>query len=95
MSEYHLPAETTIGHVHLHVSDLTKAEPFYSGLLSLDVTQRSYPGALFLSVGGYHHHLGANVWAGIGAPAPPPDAVGLLSFGLTLPSEEARQVLQR
>jgi catechol 2,3-dioxygenase len=79
--------------VHLHVSDLSQAEAFYSGLLGLDVTQRNYPGALFLSVGGYHHHLGVNVWAGVGAPPPPSDAVGLLSFGLVLPSEEAWQVL--
>jgi catechol 2,3-dioxygenase len=84
---------TDIGHVHLHVSDLSQAEAFYSGLLGLDVTQRNYPGALFLSVGGYHHHLVVNVWAGVGAPPPPSDAVGLLSFGLVLPSEEAWQVL--
>jgi catechol 2,3-dioxygenase len=86
---------TDIGHVHLHVSDLARAEAFYSGLLGLDVTQRSYPGALFLSAGGYHHHLGVNVWAGVGAPPPPPDAVGLRSFGLVLPSEPAWRVLHR
>jgi catechol 2,3-dioxygenase len=44
---------------------------------------------LFLSAGGYHHHLGVNVWAGVGAPSPPPDAVGLVSFALTLPDREA------
>lgn len=86
---------TDIGHVHLHVSDLAQAEAFYCGLLGLDVTQRSYPGALFFSAGGYHHHLGVNVWAGAGAPPPPSDAVGLLSFGLVLPNEEAWQVLHR
>ena len=80
---------TDIGHVHVHVSDLEQAESFYSDLLGLDVTQRGYPGALFLSAGGYHHHLGINVWAGVGAPPPPPDAVGLLSFALRLPEEEA------
>lgn len=80
---------TDVGHVHLHVSELEQAEAFYSGLLGLDVTQRGYPGALFLSAGGYHHHLGVNVWAGVGAPPPPPDAVGLLSFALQLPEEEA------
>lgn len=86
---------TDIGHVHLHVSDLSQAEAFYSGLLGLEVTQRSYPGALFLSAGGYHHHLGVNVWAGVSAPPPPSDAVGLLSFSLALPNEEAWQVLLR
>jgi catechol 2,3-dioxygenase len=85
---------TDVGHVHLHVSDLGRAEAFYSGLLGLEVTQRSYPGALFLSAGGYHHHLGLNTWAGVGAPAPPPDAVGLRSFALRLPDRETWRALQ-
>lgn len=76
---------TDIGHVHLHVSDLGKAEKFYNGILGMDVTQRSYPGALFLSAGGYHHHIGVNVWAGRGAPPPPDDAVGLISFSVEVP----------
>jgi catechol 2,3-dioxygenase len=86
--------ETDVGHVHLHVSDLAEAEAFYGGLLGLDVTQRGYPGALFLSAGGYHHHLGLNVWAGKGAPPPPPEAVGLLAFSLRIPDEDAWQILR-
>jgi catechol 2,3-dioxygenase len=87
---------TDIGHVHLHVSDLARAEAFYHGLLGLDVTQRGYPGALFLSAGGYHHHLGINTWAGAGAPPPPAEAVRLLSFALQIPDGEAwRAVLAR
>jgi catechol 2,3-dioxygenase len=82
-----------VGHVHLHVSDLARAEAFYSGLLGMDVTQRGYPGALFLSAGGYHHHLGVNTWAGAGAPPPPPDAVGLISFALNLPGAPAWRAL--
>ncbi len=74
---------TVIGHVHLHVSDLAQSEQFYSGLLGLDVVQRSYPGALFLSAGGYHHHLGVNTWAG--RMPPPANAVGLESFTVTIP----------
>jgi catechol 2,3-dioxygenase len=85
--------ETDVGHVHLHVSDLAQAEAFYHGLLGLDVTQRGYPGALFLSAGGYHHHLGLNVWAGVGAPPPPPDAAGLKSFALQLPDQQAWHTL--
>ncbi len=84
---------TDIGHVHLHVSSLEKAEGFYHGVLGLDITQRSYPGALFLSAGGYHHHVGVNTWAGEGAPPPPADAVGLRSFGLHVPDVEAWQAL--
>jgi catechol 2,3-dioxygenase len=85
---------TDVGHVHLHVSNLARAKAFYSGLLGLDVTQHSYPGALFLSAGGYHHHLGVNVWAGVGAPPPPPDAVGLLSFSFQLPDQVAWSALK-
>jgi catechol 2,3-dioxygenase len=84
---------TDIGHVHLHVSDLGRAEAFYHGILGLDVTQRGYPGALFLSAGGYHHHVGLNVWAGQGAPRPPENAVGMLSFALRIPGEAAWRAL--
>lgn len=80
---------TTMGHVHLDVSDLAASERFYAGLLGLDVTARGYPGALFLSAGGYHHHIGLNVWRGEGAPPPPAGALGLRSFELTLPSGTA------
>jgi catechol 2,3-dioxygenase len=80
---------TDIGHVHLQVSDLARAEDFYNDLLGLDVTLRGYPGALFLSAGGYHHHLGLNVWAGVGAPPAPPGAAGLVSFALLLPGRGA------
>ncbi len=81
--------QTDIGHVHLHVADLAETEAFYHGILGLDVTQRNYPGALFFSAGGYHHHLGTNIWAGAGAPPPPPNAVGLQHFAFVLPTDEA------
>jgi catechol 2,3-dioxygenase len=74
-----------LGHVHLQVADLDAAEAFYAGVLGFDVTVRSYPGALFVSAGGYHHHIGLNTWAGEGAPAPPPDALGLRWFELVIP----------
>jgi catechol 2,3-dioxygenase len=91
-----LPAGTDIGHVHLQVSDLARAEAFYGGLLGLNVTQRSYPGALFMSAGGYHHHLGLNTWAGRGAPNPPNDSLGLISFSLDVPDCDAwQQVVER
>jgi catechol 2,3-dioxygenase len=85
---------TDIGHVHLQVSDLRRAEEFYAGLLGFQVTQRGYPGALFLSAGGYHHHLGLNTWASQGAPPPPADAVGLLSFALRLPDSDSWHLLR-
>jgi catechol 2,3-dioxygenase len=84
---------TDIGHVHLHVANLHEAERFYCNLLGLDVMQRSYAGALFVSAGGYHHHIGLNIWAGEGAPPPPPDAVGLRSFSLQIPDAQAWQTV--
>lgn len=79
---------TRIGHVHLRVSDLARAEAFYHGVLGFDVTLREYPGALFLSAGGYHHHVGVNIWAGTGIPPAPPGSVGLRSFIIRLPKRE-------
>ncbi len=85
---------TVIGHIHLHVSDLAQADQFYSGLLGFDVVQRSYPGALFMSAGGYHHHLGTNTWAG--RTPPPANAVGLESFTVTIPDAAAwAQAIER
>jgi catechol 2,3-dioxygenase len=90
------PSRTRIGHVHLQVSDLGEAERFYHGMLGFDVVVRSYPGALFVSAGGYHHHIGLNTWHSAGASPPPPGAVGLRSFEVTLPSTiEMDRVLGR
>lgn len=85
---------TVIGHVHLHVADLSRAEKFYGDALGLDVMQRSYPGALFMAAGGYHHHLGLNTWAG--RMPPPPNAVGLENYTIVIPGEDAwRQAAER
>jgi catechol 2,3-dioxygenase len=80
-----MPAATKIGHVHLQVADIPAAEGFYNGALGLDVMVRSYPGALFLAAGGYHHHLGLNTWQSAGAPPPPEGALGLDRYELVLP----------
>jgi catechol 2,3-dioxygenase len=80
-----MPAGTVVGHVHLQVSDLAAAEGFYAGELGLDVTARSYPGALFFSRGGYHHHIGANTWASRGGAAPPAGSRGLRWFEIRVP----------
>ncbi len=84
-----MPAGTVLGHVHLNVADLAEIEEFYAGVLGFDVTTRAYPGALFLSAGGYHHHLGANLWDGASAPAPPAGAMGLEAFEIVLPQTGA------
>lgn len=81
-----MPGGTTMGHVHLHVGDLAQAEAFYHRVLGFDKTVWSYPGALFMSAGGYHHHLGTNVWAP--GPAPSPDQARLLTWEMILPRAE-------
>lgn len=79
-----LPAGTKIGHVHLHVSDLAAAEQFYGDVVGFELMTRYGRQASFLSAGGYHHHLGINVWAGVGAPRPPTDAAGLRRYTVML-----------
>ncbi|MFN8560415.1 MAG: VOC family protein [Anaerolineae bacterium] len=86
---------TIIGHVHLHVADLDRAEAFYGGKLGFDMMMRwSQYGAYFMAAGGYHHHLGLNIWAG--RMPPPANAVGLESFTVAIPGEAAwRQAVER
>ena len=80
-----MPAGTVMGHVHLHVGDTTAAGAFYGDAMGFDRIVWRYPGALFLSAGGYHHHLGANTWAGPRAIAPGPDDAQLLAWTIVLP----------
>lgn len=85
-----LPAETVIGHIHLHVSELEKTEEFYIKGLGFEVVNRYGTKALFISDSKYHHHIALNTWNGLGAPRPSPNSVGLESFTLMLPNEEKR-----
>jgi catechol 2,3-dioxygenase len=78
---------TRIGHVHLQVANLGDAEAFYHGVLGFDVMVRGYPGALFVSAGGYHHHIGLNTWHSAGAAPAAPGSVGLRSFTVEVPNE--------
>jgi catechol 2,3-dioxygenase len=79
------PGGTTMGHVHLHVGNLEQAEAFYHRALGLDKTVWSYPGALFMSAGGYHHHLATNTWSP--GPSPSLDQARLLEWELIVPSD--------
>jgi catechol 2,3-dioxygenase len=79
-----MPAGTTIGHVHFYVGDIDKAEAFYHAGLGLDKIVWNYPGALFLSAGGYHHHVGTNTWAA-GASVATDDDARLIDWELVLP----------
>jgi catechol 2,3-dioxygenase len=90
------PAGTVMGHVHLQVASIPEAEAFYHGVLGFDVTVRGYPGALFVSAGGYHHHLGLNTWHSAGSGPAPAGSVGLRSYEVVLPGRsELERVLAR
>ncbi len=81
-----MPRGTVIGHVHLHVGDLDEAATFYHSALGFDKVVWNYPGALFLSADGYHHHLGTNTWSS-GPPAAD-DHARLLSWDITVADRE-------
>jgi catechol 2,3-dioxygenase len=92
-----VPAETRVGHVHLHVRDIDEAVAFYHGVLGFDVMGVAKPFRMgFVSAGGYHHHVGLNTWQGEGAPPPRADAAGLRYFQVMLPNTaELERVLER
>lgn len=92
-----LDPATQVGHVHLHVADLNRAKDFYEAVLGLDTLfVEPRMGAAFFSAGGYHHHLGTNLWQGAGAPPPPADAIGLRHYTIVLPDgEEVARVVAR
>lgn len=78
-----------IGHVHLKVADLKRALSFYSGVLGLEVMQRYGEGAVFLSAGGYHHHIALNTWESLGGLPPPPGSTGLYHTAIVYPTRAA------
>ncbi len=80
-----MPDAARMGHVHLHVGDLERSAAFYHQGLGLDRVVLGYPGAMFLSAGGYHHHLGTNTWATDAEPASDADA-RLLQWTMRLPT---------
>lgn len=85
MTPYTIPAATTIGHVHLKVSDLDRALGFYCDVLGFTLVARMGPGAAFVSAGGYHHHIGLNTWESAGGQPPPPGSTGLYHLAIRYP----------
>jgi catechol 2,3-dioxygenase len=83
-----MPDGTVMGHIHLQVAHLPEARRFYADLLGLDVMVEIPGQASFLSSGGYHHHLGVNTWAGVGAPPAPPDQARLKRAALEVDGED-------
>jgi catechol 2,3-dioxygenase len=84
---------TRVGHVHLEVGDLDKARKFYGEVVGLAPTA-TLPGAQFLGAGGYHHHLGTNIWESRNGAPPSPDTAGLSLMTFELPDETSMQALK-
>ncbi len=85
-----------IGHVHLKVSNLERSTTFYRDVLGLEITQRFGAQAVFLSAGGYHHHIGLNTWESAGGPPPPPGTTGLYHVAFLYPTRHSlAQALRR
>lgn len=75
-----------IGHVHLKVADLDRALAFYRDVLGFEVTQRYGAQAVFLSAGGYHHHVALNTWQSRGGGRPAPGTTGLFHAAILYPT---------
>ena len=78
-----------IGHVHLKVADIERSLAFYRDVLGFEVTQRYGPDAVFVSAGGYHHHIGLNTWESKGGAPPPPGTTGLFHIAILYPTRAA------
>ncbi len=86
MNDYKIPSQTRIGHVHLKVSNLDKALEFYHKILGFEITTRYGAKAVFISAGGYHHHLGFNTWHSEGLAPAPVNQVGLYHTAILYPT---------
>lgn len=85
-----IPAGTRVGHIHLQVGNIEEAKQFYHTVLGFDVTAQ-LPGALFVSAGGYHHHIGLNTWQSLGGKPTPANHAGLQKYVIAVPTREGLQ----
>lgn len=88
MNSYKAPSKTSIGHVHLKVTDLERSIDFYTRVLGFELTQRYGSQAAFVSAGGYHHHIGLNTWHSLGGPPAPDRAAGLYHVAILFPTRK-------
>jgi catechol 2,3-dioxygenase len=86
--EFKIHSKTKIGHIHLTVANLERSINFYRDTLGFQITSFYGDQAVFLSAGGYHHHIGLNTWAGENAAPPPPGHTGLYHFAILYPSRK-------
>ncbi len=87
-NNYSIPAQTSIGHVHLKVADLKRSLDFYKGLLGFEITQLYGDSAAFISAGGYHHHIGLNTWQSKNATPAPGHHTGLYHLAILYPTRK-------
>jgi len=80
--------ETDIGHIHLNVSDLLKAEKFYNHILEFNISNAFYPGAMFFSAGDYHHHIGTNIWFSKNSQPNSENILGLINYTIKIPDKD-------
>jgi catechol 2,3-dioxygenase len=90
-----LPEKTVMGHVHLNVINIPEAEEFYVNILGFEEQTRMDNHALFISAGGYHHHIALNIWNGPNAIPAPSDVTGLLQYEILVPSADVLEVLKQ
>lgn len=95
-TQYTVPSQARIGHVHLKVSDLDRALAFYRDLLGFELTTMYGENAAFLSAGGYHHHIGLNMWHSKGESPAPRNSPGLYHTAILYPTRrDLAEILQR
>lgn len=95
-TDHKIPEGTRIGHVHLKVADLQRSLDFYCGLLGFEVMMNYGDEAVFISAGGYHHHIGLNTWLSKNAPPAPRNVAGLFHIAILLPTrKDLAQILHR
>lgn len=93
---YKIPPGAGIGHVHLKVADLNRSLEFYCGILGFEVTTTYGEDAVFISAGGYHHHIGLNTWFSKNAPPAPKNSPGLFHTAILYPTrKDLAEILQR
>ena len=90
-----MPGGTDMGHVHLRVADIPATIAFYRDVVGFELMTTYGPHAAFLAAGGYHHHVGANVWQSLGAQPPPPGVAGLRLASIIVPGAIAQAVADR
>jgi catechol 2,3-dioxygenase len=96
MDNYKIPAATRIGHVHLKVSDLERSLLFYRDLLGFEIQQYYGKSAVFVSAGGYHHHIGLNTWHSLNAQPAPVRSAGLYHTAILYPTrKDLANILKR